>query len=59
MEQFTARLDKLGIETWGQAAERAARFEIERATKIAERRNRDNDPDSLDSSSGVRYRNHR
>ncbi|WP_433194583.1 UvrD-helicase domain-containing protein [Nocardia sp. CA-107356] len=59
VEQFTARLDKLGIETWGQAAERAARFEIERATKIAERRNRDNDPDSLDSSSGVRYRNHR
>jgi superfamily I DNA/RNA helicase/mRNA-degrading endonuclease RelE of RelBE toxin-antitoxin system len=34
IEQFTARLDKLGVETWGQAAERAARFEIERASKI-------------------------
>ncbi|WP_439381545.1 UvrD-helicase domain-containing protein [Amycolatopsis lexingtonensis] len=34
LEQFTARLDKDGIETWGQAAERAARFERERAARI-------------------------
>lgn len=31
LEQFTTRLDKEGIETWGQAAERAARYEVERA----------------------------
>ncbi|AXX28295.1 UvrD-helicase domain-containing protein [Actinosynnema pretiosum subsp. pretiosum] len=31
LEQFTTRLDKEGIETWGQAAERAARYEGERA----------------------------
>ncbi|MEV0367351.1 UvrD-helicase domain-containing protein [Nocardia fusca] len=59
VEQFTARLDKLGIETWGQAAERAARFEIERATKITEHRHADSTPDRLDSSSGARYRNYR
>lgn len=34
IEQFTARLDKLGVETWGQAAERAARYEIARAEQI-------------------------
>jgi mRNA-degrading endonuclease RelE of RelBE toxin-antitoxin system len=38
IEQFTARLDKLGVETWGQAAERAARYEIDRAEKIEARR---------------------
>ncbi|MEV4666072.1 UvrD-helicase domain-containing protein [Micromonospora echinofusca] len=38
IEQFAARLDKLGVETWGQAAERAARHEIERAAKIEARR---------------------
>jgi mRNA-degrading endonuclease RelE of RelBE toxin-antitoxin system len=38
IEQLTARLDKLGIETWGQAAERAARHEIDRAEKIQARR---------------------
>jgi superfamily I DNA/RNA helicase len=37
VEQLTARLDKLGIETWGQAAERAARYENERARRISER----------------------
>ncbi|MFC3500036.1 UvrD-helicase domain-containing protein [Micromonospora krabiensis] len=38
IEQLTARLDKLGVETWGQAAERAARFEMERAAAIEARR---------------------
>ena len=36
IEQYTARLDKAGIETWAQAAERAARYEMERA-RLAER----------------------
>ncbi|MEV8114730.1 UvrD-helicase domain-containing protein [Streptomyces xiamenensis] len=66
IEQFTARLDKLGVETWGQSAERAARFEIERAAKIAARRehkaeigggelvHRDGD-----DGSGMRYLRHR
>lgn len=31
LEQFTTRLDKEDAETWGQAAERAARYEAERA----------------------------
>ncbi|MGW2933542.1 UvrD-helicase domain-containing protein [Streptomyces sp. NPDC001156] len=34
LDHFTARLDKKGIETWGQAAERAARYEMERAARI-------------------------
>ncbi|GAB3970907.1 UvrD-helicase domain-containing protein [Plantactinospora veratri] len=38
VEQFTARLDKLGVETWGQAAERAARFEMDRAVAVDARR---------------------
>lgn len=38
IEQYTARLDKLGVETWSQAAERAARHEIERAAKIQARK---------------------
>ncbi|WP_050495163.1 UvrD-helicase domain-containing protein [Streptomyces sp. NRRL F-5702] len=37
LDEFTARLDKKGIETWGQAAERAARYEMERATRIQTR----------------------
>ncbi|WP_224275683.1 UvrD-helicase domain-containing protein [Streptomyces sp. LS1784] len=37
LEQYTARLDKLNMETWSQAAERAARFEIERAERIRAR----------------------
>ncbi|MDT3444485.1 UvrD-helicase domain-containing protein [Pseudofrankia sp. BMG5.37] len=49
IEQLTARLDKLGVETWGQAAERAARYETDRARRIA---NRDTDPGGLDDSSG-------
>lgn len=66
VEQFTARLDQLGIETWGQAAERAARHEIARAAQIEQRRTAPNlgtDPGaaapSLDDSSGHRYRSYR
>jgi superfamily I DNA/RNA helicase len=33
LEQLTARLDKERVETWGQAAERAARFEMERVLR--------------------------
>ncbi|SOE32603.1 UvrD-helicase domain-containing protein [Streptomyces sp. OK228] len=60
IEQFTARLDKLGVETWGQAAERAARFEIERAAKIRARREYKEeiggkDLIHRDDSSGMRY----
>ncbi|HTJ70695.1 MAG TPA: UvrD-helicase domain-containing protein [Actinospica sp.] len=33
LEKFTARLDKAGLETWAQAAERAARYELERAAQ--------------------------
>ncbi|MFJ2805056.1 UvrD-helicase domain-containing protein [Kitasatospora sp. NPDC087271] len=38
LDQFTVRLDRKGIETLGQAAERAARFEQERAARIEARR---------------------
>lgn len=60
--QFTARLDREGVETWGQAAERAARHEIERAARIESRR-RDadlgGDLADRDDSSGTRYVRHR
>ncbi|MFD5131202.1 UvrD-helicase domain-containing protein [Streptomyces olindensis] len=64
IEQFTARLDKLGVETWGQAAERAARYEIERAAKIKARREYKADVGGKDlihrdDSSGMRYLNYR
>ncbi|MFD5116138.1 UvrD-helicase domain-containing protein [Streptomyces sp. NPDC058391] len=64
IEQFTARLDKLGVETWGQAAERAARFEIERAAKIRARREYKEeiggkDLIHRDDSSGMRYLGYR
>ncbi|MFG3136602.1 UvrD-helicase domain-containing protein [Streptomyces sp. NPDC048211] len=64
IEQFTARLDKLGVETWGQASERAARFEIERAAKIESRRAYKEeiggrDLIHRDNSSGMRYLGHR
>ncbi|MFJ9216498.1 UvrD-helicase domain-containing protein [Streptomyces sp. NPDC102383] len=64
IEQFTARLDKLGVETWGQAAERAARYEIERAAKIQKRRDYRDEIGSKDlihrdDSSGMRYLNYR
>jgi superfamily I DNA/RNA helicase/mRNA-degrading endonuclease RelE of RelBE toxin-antitoxin system len=62
VEQFTARLDKLGVETWGQAAERAARYEITRAAQIEGRRSDDSSAvqvSAVDESSGRRYRDYR
>jgi mRNA-degrading endonuclease RelE of RelBE toxin-antitoxin system len=64
IEQFTARLDKLGLETWGQAAERAARYETERAQKVEERRRHKDeigggDLIHRDNSSGMRYLGYR
>jgi superfamily I DNA/RNA helicase len=53
LEQFTARLDRDGVETWGQAAERAARYESARAATIAENGEHNGE------SSGTRYRRHR
>ncbi|MFF3623938.1 UvrD-helicase domain-containing protein [Streptomyces sp. NPDC002467] len=37
LDHFTTILDSKGIETWGQAAERAARYEMERAARIQAR----------------------
>lgn len=37
LDRFTASLDNKGVETWGQAAERAARYEVERAARIQAR----------------------
>lgn len=64
LEQFTARLDKENRETWGQAAERAARFERERAAKVTARQDRKNEVGGKDlihrdDSSGMRYIAHR
>ncbi|MDT0378310.1 UvrD-helicase domain-containing protein [Streptomyces sp. DSM 42041] len=64
LEQFTTRLDKEGRETWGQAAERAARFERQRAVKIEQRQEyRDEiggkDLIHRDDSSGMYYLGHR
>ncbi|MFE7634066.1 UvrD-helicase domain-containing protein [Kitasatospora sp. NPDC057518] len=65
LEQFTLRLNSMKRETWAQSAERAARYEMERARKIQERAelkaeigggdliHRD------DHSSAVRYLRHR
>ncbi|ASO21081.1 superfamily I DNA/RNA helicase [Actinoalloteichus hoggarensis] len=63
LEQFTVRLDKEGIETWGQAAERAARLAMERAAKIEARRDNEAvggaEEAQPDDSSGRCYRSHR
>ncbi|MFE7573530.1 UvrD-helicase domain-containing protein [Streptomyces sp. NPDC057521] len=37
LDAFTTHLDEKGIETWGQAAERAARYEMERDGRILAR----------------------
>ncbi|MFF5336866.1 UvrD-helicase domain-containing protein [Streptomyces sp. NPDC013181] len=37
LDAFTTHLEEKGIETWGQAAERAARYEMERADRILAR----------------------
>ena len=52
-EQFTARLDRDAVETWGQVAERAARDEATRAAAITE------NGEHGGESSGTRYRHHR
>ncbi|MEV4670851.1 UvrD-helicase domain-containing protein [Actinomadura sp. NPDC049382] len=64
LDQFTLRLNGLGRETWAQAAERAARYEMERARKIQLRNEHKNDIDGDaahldDNSSGTRYLHHR
>ncbi|SPE99501.1 UvrD-helicase domain-containing protein [Streptomyces sp. MA5143a] len=64
LEQFTTRLDKEGRETWGQAAERAARFEMQRAAKIEQRKEYKEeiggkDLIHRDDSSGMYYLGHR
>lgn len=52
LEVLTARLDKQGQETWGQAAERAARAERDRAARVT------GDSDDTNDS-GIQYRSHR
>ncbi|MEV7321459.1 UvrD-helicase domain-containing protein [Streptomyces sp. NPDC093970] len=64
LEQFTTRLDKENRETWGQAAERAARFEMQRADKIRKRQEYKDEVGGLDlkhrdDSSGMYYLGHR
>ncbi|MFF3654426.1 UvrD-helicase domain-containing protein [Streptomyces olivochromogenes] len=64
LEQFTTRLDKDNRETWGQAAERAARFEMQRASKIKERQEYKDDIGGKDlihrdDSAGMYYLGHR
>ncbi|MGI5180537.1 UvrD-helicase domain-containing protein [Dactylosporangium sp. CA-152071] len=56
IEVFTARLNKLGVETWGQAAERAARYEIGQAEQIETRRAAGQAPKD---GSGARHLDHR
>ncbi|GAB3113514.1 3'-5' exonuclease [Streptomyces calidiresistens] len=65
LDQFTLRLNGLGRETWAQAAERAARYEMERARKIrtrAEHKEAIGGGDLIhfdDNSSAMRYLRHR
>ncbi|GAA0965351.1 UvrD-helicase domain-containing protein [Actinocorallia libanotica] len=62
LDQFALRLNGLGRETWAQAAERAARYEMERARKIqirAEHKPDDSTPNHLDDASGTRRLRHR
>ncbi|MGW5114056.1 UvrD-helicase domain-containing protein [Streptomyces noursei] len=65
LDQFTLRLNGIGRETWAQAAERAARYEMERDRKIrlrAERKDEVGGGDLIhldDNSSAVRYLRHR
>ncbi|MFJ5679708.1 UvrD-helicase domain-containing protein [Streptomyces sp. NPDC093097] len=65
LDQFTLRLNGIGRETWAQAAERAARYEMERDRKIhlrAERKDKVGGGDLIhldDHSSAVRYLRHR
>ncbi|MFD5257273.1 UvrD-helicase domain-containing protein [Streptomyces bobili] len=65
LDQFTLRLNGMGRETWAQAAERAARYEMERARKIQTRAEHKADiggGDLIhldDNSSAMRYLRHR
>ncbi|MFM9613504.1 UvrD-helicase domain-containing protein [Streptomyces niveiscabiei] len=65
LDQFTLRLNGMGRETWAQAAERAARYEMERARKIqarAEHKAEIGGGDLAhldDNSSAMRYLRHR
>jgi len=65
LDQFTLRLNGMGRETWAQAAERAARHEMERARKIqvrAEHKTEIGGGDLAhldDNSSAMRYLRHR
>lgn len=65
LDQFTLRLDGMGRETWSQAAERAARFEQERARRIRTRAEHKADIGGGDlvtfddHSSAMRYLRHR
>ncbi|WTW98451.1 UvrD-helicase domain-containing protein [Streptomycetaceae bacterium NBC_01309] len=64
VEQYTAHLDKLGVETWAQASERAARFEMERAERIEARQRRKDEVGGRDlihrdNDSGMRFLSHR
>lgn len=65
LDQFTLRLSSLGRETWAQAADRAARYEMERDRKIqarADRKEAIGGGDLVhldDNSSGMRYVRHR
>jgi superfamily I DNA/RNA helicase len=51
LELFATRLDRDGVETWGQAAERAASHEVARARSVR--------GEGSDHDSGPRYRAHR
>ncbi|GAB3283210.1 UvrD-helicase domain-containing protein [Kineosporia babensis] len=59
VDQFTARMDKLGIETWGQAAERAARYEMARAAQVEQLRAGTDEVQDGENSSGARARDYR
>ncbi|MCX5206872.1 UvrD-helicase domain-containing protein [Streptomyces sp. NBC_00237] len=65
LDQFTLRLNSMSRETWAQAAERAARYEYERARKIQARAERKQDIGGGDlthlddNSSAMRYLRHR
>ncbi|MFM9369909.1 UvrD-helicase domain-containing protein [Streptomyces sp. Da 82-17] len=65
LDQLTLRLNGSSRETWAQAAERAARYEMDRARKIQRRAERKEEVGGGDlihldaKSSGMRYLQHR
>ncbi|NHI05494.1 helicase [Streptomyces sp. KO7888] len=48
-ERFTQRLDRLGVQTWDQIAERAAQLEVARARRIQAIDQRRDEADGLDN----------